>query len=50
MLRQLMVDVQRFLENGESRNSVQYALALALIIVIGVITMVLIDRSGNKTS
>jgi hypothetical protein len=48
MLRQLVVDVTRFLENTESRTPGQYALALALIVVASLITTVLIEMSRSK--
>ena len=48
MLRQLMTDVRRFLENPESRTPGQYALALAIVVVSGIITMVLVEWRRNK--
>jgi hypothetical protein len=48
MLHQLIVDFKRFLENPESRTPGQYALALAIVVVSGIITMVLVEWRRNK--
>jgi hypothetical protein len=48
MLRQLMTDVRRFLENPESRTPGQYALALAIVVVSGILTVVFVEWSRNK--
>ena len=49
MLRQFIVDVDRFLENAESRTTVEYAVALACIIVALLTTMVLFERKTSST-
>jgi hypothetical protein len=48
MLHQLIMDVERFLENAESRTAGDYALALVLILVTGLTAMVLVERRRNK--
>ena len=48
MLRQLVVDFKRFFENPESRTPGQYALALAIVVVTGIITMVVVECYRNK--
>lgn len=48
MLRQLIVDVERFFENAESRTAGEYALAVAAIVITGLFVMVLLERNTNK--
>ncbi len=49
MMRQLIHDFTRFVQHGEDLTAIEYAVALALLLVVGLIAIALLGKSSNGT-
>jgi hypothetical protein len=49
MLRHLILDADRFLQNAESLTTVEYAVAITLLLAAGITSVFLLGKSTNTT-